>query len=98
MEDIRITLIEDHDLTRVGMRTALLQRGFNVIGEAANAADGLKLLETSKPDVAIVDIGLPDMDGIELTRRFKQAQADAADAVRRGNSRNQSVDFDFAGQ
>lgn len=76
MEDIRITLIEDHDLTRVGMRTALQQRGFNVIGEAANATDGLKLLETAKPDVAIVDIGLPDMDGIELTRRFKQSQAD----------------------
>lgn len=76
MEDIRITLIEDHDLTRVGMRTALQQRGFNVIGEAANATDGLKLLETAKPDVAIVDIGLPDMDGIELTRRFKQAQAE----------------------
>ena len=80
MEDIRITLIEDHDLTRVGMRTALQQRGFNVIGEAANATDGLKLLETTKPDVAIVDIGLPDMDGIELTRRFKQMQADEAEA------------------
>ena len=79
MEDIRITLIEDHDLTRVGMRTALQQRGFNVIGEAANATDGLKLLGTAKPDVAIVDIGLPDMDGIELTRRFKQTQAEAED-------------------
>ena len=79
MEDIRITLIEDHDLTRVGMRTALQQRGFNVIGEAANATDGLKLLETVKPDVAIVDIGLPDMDGIELTRRFKHAQAEEAE-------------------
>lgn len=81
MEDIRITLIEDHDLTRVGMRTALQQRGFNVIGEAANATDGLKLLETAKPDVAIVDIGLPDMDGIELTRRFKQTQTESAVAA-----------------
>ncbi|MBW4582401.1 MAG: response regulator transcription factor [Tildeniella nuda ZEHNDER 1965/U140] len=81
MEDIRITLIEDHDLTRVGMRTALQQRGFNVIGEAANATDGLKLLETVKPDVAIVDIGLPDMDGIELTRRFKQTQTESAVAA-----------------
>src|SRR5579883_1808306 len=79
MEDIRITLIEDHDLTRVGMRTALQQRGFNVVGEAANASDGLKLLETAKPDVAIVDIGLPDMDGIELTRRFKKTQVESED-------------------
>lgn len=81
MTDIRITLIEDHDLTRVGMRTALQQRGgFNVLGEAANATDGLKLLETAKPDVAIVDIGLPDMDGIELTRRFKKMQAESEDS------------------
>jgi DNA-binding NarL/FixJ family response regulator len=81
MENIRITLIEDHDLTRVGMRTALQQRGFNVIGEAANATDGLKLLESTAPDVAIVDIGLPDMDGIELTRRFKQTQTDSEGAA-----------------
>lgn len=73
--DIRITLIEDHDLTRVGMKTALQQRaGFQVVGEAANGTDGLKLLTTVKPDVAIVDIGLPDIDGVELTRRFRQAQ------------------------
>jgi len=74
--DIRITLIEDHDLTRVGMRTALQQReGFKVVGEAANGTDGLKLMTSAKPDVAIIDIGLPDIDGIELTRRFRQAQA-----------------------
>lgn len=80
MSDIRVALIEDHDLTRFGMRTLLQQRGgFNVVGEAANATDGLKLLETARPDVAIVDIGLPDMDGVELTRRFKKTQAEAED-------------------
>jgi two-component system, NarL family, response regulator LiaR len=77
MNDIRIALIEDHDLTRVGMRTALQQKpGFRVVGEAANGTDGLRLITTARPDVAIVDIGLPDMDGIELTKRFKQAQAE----------------------
>lgn len=80
MTDIRITLIEDHDLTRVGMKTALQQRpGFQVVGEAANGTDGLKMLTNLKPDVAIVDIGLPDIDGIELTRRFRQAQAEMED-------------------
>ncbi len=80
--DIRITLIEDHDLTRVGMRTALQQRpGFKVVGEAANGTDGLKLMTSAKPDVAIVDIGLPDIDGIELTRRFRQAQTAMEDGA-----------------
>ncbi len=80
MNDIRITLIEDHDLTRVGMKTALQQRpGFQVVGEASNGTDGLKMLTNLKPDVAIVDIGLPDIDGIELTRRFRQAQATMED-------------------
>jgi DNA-binding NarL/FixJ family response regulator len=71
--EISIILIEDHDLTRVGLRTALQShKSIWVVGEAANATQGLRLLESSKPNVAIVDIGLPDMDGIELTRKFKQ--------------------------
>ncbi|MFN6566236.1 DNA-binding response regulator [Nostoc minutum NIES-26] len=72
MSKIRIALIEDHDLTRVGIRTALLQKEeIEVVGEAANATEGLKMLRMLQPDIAIVDIGLPDKDGIELTRELK---------------------------
>ena len=75
MSKIRVALIEDHDLTRVGIRTALQQRQeIEVVGEAANASDGLKLLEAEHPDIAIVDIGLPDKDGIELTKQLKASQ------------------------
>lgn len=75
MADIGIVLIEDHDLTRLGLRTALQrQGGIRVVGEAGNAKQGLTLLQDKQPDVAVVDIGLPDMDGIELTRQFKQFQ------------------------
>lgn len=75
MSKIRVALIEDHDLTRVGIRTALQQRQeIEVVGEAANASDGLKLLEAERPDIAIVDIGLPDKDGIELTKQLKASQ------------------------
>jgi len=74
MEKIRVALIEDHDLTRVGIRTALQQREeITVVGEAANGTEGLKLLQKEQPDIAIVDIGLPDIDGIELTRQLKGA-------------------------
>jgi DNA-binding NarL/FixJ family response regulator len=75
MSKIRVALIEDHDLTRVGIRTALQQRQeIEVVGEAANASEGLHLLEKVHPDIAIVDIGLPDQDGIELTRKIKASQ------------------------
>ena len=75
MSKIRVALIEDHDLTRVGIRTALQQRQeIEVVGEAANAQEGLNLMATFHPDIAIVDIGLPDKDGIELTRQIKAQQ------------------------
>jgi DNA-binding NarL/FixJ family response regulator len=72
MNKIRVVLIEDHDLTRVGIKIALQQKEeIEVVGEAANAADGIRLLKTLQPDIAIIDIGLPDKDGIELTREVK---------------------------
>ena len=81
MSKIRVALIEDHDLTRVGIRTALLQiDDIDVVGEAANAAAGLKMLKKVQPDVAIVDIGLPDKDGIELTKELK-ALSDGDDSA-----------------
>lgn len=82
MKEIRVALIEDHDLTRVGIRTALQQREeIAVVGEAANGTDGLKLLQSTRPDIAIVDIGLPDMDGIELTRQLKASMAEGEELV-----------------
>ncbi|MBE9079003.1 response regulator transcription factor [Romeria aff. gracilis LEGE 07310] len=74
MSEIRVALIEDHDLTRMGLRAALQQAGLVFVGEAANGAQGLKLLNETTPDVAIVDIGLPDIDGIELIRQFREGQ------------------------
>lgn len=75
MKKIRVALIEDHDLTRVGIKTALQQRQeIEVVGEAANGTEGLKLIQRSQPDIAIVDIGLPDIDGIELTKQLKETE------------------------
>jgi DNA-binding NarL/FixJ family response regulator len=75
MSDIRIVLVEDHDVVRIGLRTALQsQAGFKVVGEASNGVQGLKVLETTLPDIAIVDIGLPGMDGIEMIRKFRKLQ------------------------
>jgi DNA-binding NarL/FixJ family response regulator len=80
MNPISVILIEDHDVVRIGIRTALQQQtGIQVIGEAVSGLQGLQMLETKQPDVALVDVGLPGMDGIELTRRFRAFQAEHPD-------------------
>lgn len=79
MNKIRVVVIEDHHLTRVGLCAALRQHeNIEVVGEAANAKLGLQAIATLQPDVALVDIGLPDKDGIELTQELKQSQEGSA--------------------
>jgi DNA-binding NarL/FixJ family response regulator len=74
MAPIQVLLIEDHEVFRLGMRTTLSQSDdFVLVGEATTGKDGLQLLTELKPDVAVVDIGLPDFDGVKLTHRFKQS-------------------------
>lgn len=76
MKEIKVVIIEDHNLTRIGLKAALQSReDIKIVGEAPNATEGLKLLQIFRPDVATVDIGLPDFDGIELTRKYRELQA-----------------------
>jgi DNA-binding NarL/FixJ family response regulator len=72
MTKIRVALIEDHDLTRTALRTTLQDHpDLEWVGEASNGKEGIELLQKMQPEVAIVDIGLPDIDGIELTKQLK---------------------------
>ncbi len=71
---MRIALVEDHDLTRQGIRLSLQQvPAIEFVGEANTGEEGLQLILSTKPDVSIIDIGLPGIDGIELTQRYKKA-------------------------
>ena len=70
---IRVAIVEDHSLTRAGLRLALEDAGFEVVGEASDGVAGLQAVERTSPTVAIIDVGLPGIDGIELTRRIRKA-------------------------
>ena len=81
---MRIALIEDHSLTRMGLKAAFQQQpDMEFVGEAENGRAGLNLLKEVQPDVALVDIGLPDIDGIEVVRCFREFQADCEDNTTR---------------
>jgi two-component system, NarL family, response regulator LiaR len=71
MSAVRVVLIEDHALTRAGLRTALAGAGIDVVGEAGDGIAGEAVVAREQPDVAILDIGLPGQDGIALTRAIK---------------------------
>jgi DNA-binding NarL/FixJ family response regulator len=69
---IRVAVVEDHALTRAGVKTALeAAGGIQVVAEAADGESGFEAIERTQPGVAVVDIGLPGIDGIELTRRVR---------------------------
>lgn len=75
MDKVKVVLIEDHDLSRIGLSAALKQyEDIRLVADAADGIDGLSKIKTHQPDVALVDIGLPDIDGIEITQRLKQYQ------------------------
>ncbi len=76
-EDISVALVEDHDLTRMGLRAAFRQAGLRFLGEADNGAKGLALIQEMRPNVAVVDVGLPDIDGIEMIQRFRKENPDS---------------------
>ncbi len=69
-----ILIIDDHPLFREGLKSIIAgDRSFAVEGEAGNARNGFALAQKLKPDVALVDISLPDESGMQLTRRLRES-------------------------
>lgn len=77
MKDIRLMLVDDHDIVRVGLKTFLDgESNLKVIAEAGTGSEAIGLIEQASPDVVIMDISMPGVDGIEATRRIKEGYPD----------------------
>jgi DNA-binding NarL/FixJ family response regulator len=65
-----VVLVDDQALVRDGLRLILELAGIDVLGEAADGADGVRVVEQTRPDVVLMDLRMPRLDGVEATRRL----------------------------
>ena len=91
-EAVRVVLVDDHDLLRRGIRTMLeSETNIEVVGEASDGDGALALVEETLPDVAVVDVIMPNKDGIEATREIKDAFPHTAVVVLSGHDEQRFV-------
>lgn len=71
---IKIVIVDDHAVVRDGLRAALASRSdLEIVGEAASGNDAVAVTVETEPDVVVMDLGLPDIDGAVATRRIREA-------------------------
>ena len=89
---IRLVIIEDHVLTRIGLKTALEEsKIIEVVAEAEYAETGIKLVQDLEPDVVVMDLGLPNMNGIEATKQIKQLNSNVKVLILTSHDREEEI-------
>jgi NarL family two-component system response regulator LiaR len=70
LADVRVLIVDDHDLFRSGLRNLLEDEGVHVVGEAAAGQEALNIVRDIAPDVVVMDLNMPGMGGVEATRHI----------------------------
>lgn len=69
---VRLMLADDHRMLREGLRRSLSEDGFDVVGEASDGEEAVRMAGDLRPDVVLMDVTMPDVDGVEATRRIRR--------------------------
>ena len=90
--EVRVVIVEDYKLTRIGLRSTLNEfENVTVIGEAEDAVSGLEIIQREKPDVVLMDLGLPGMNGLEATMKVKEVSPDTNVVILTSHERGEEV-------
>ena len=71
-QQLRVVLVDDHPVYRQGLGKLLMECGIDVVAQAGNGSDAIRIVEETAPDVVVMDLNMPGMSGIEVTRRLTE--------------------------
>jgi DNA-binding NarL/FixJ family response regulator len=71
-EQLRVVIVDDHPVYRQGLAKLLVECGVDVVAQAGNGADAIRIVEQAAPDVVVMDLNMPGMSGVDVTRRLTE--------------------------